>query len=168
MISKSAFASAFRKLLSSGTLAASLAFATSAYAQRTGNQFDPGAQKRILREFTGPTALCQEVRSTLECREKFPEHTVMAAGTALMTAASLQSSITGAGADVFPRLVKFAAHFGFAGEEARNCMIAALRQAEESRGNGFEHLANANYKMQCRGWQSQIDLIITLTPKSSF
>ncbi len=157
------------KMLGLSAIAASTTFIASSYGQRAGNQFDPAVQKRILREYAGATALCQEVRLGLECSEKFPEYAVTAYGTANTTGASLTFFNSTTGIEIMvPRLDKFAEHFGFGREETRTCMGKAVQRAQETQGNADEFLVNANYKMHCRGWQQQIDLVITLTPKSSF
>lgn len=152
-----------------GVIGVSFGLAVPSYGQRAGNQFDPNFQKRILREYAGPTALCQEVPLGLECSEKFATYAVSAQGGANTTAASLFIGQTGDGPDAaMSRLFGFAAHFGFSKEETRACITKAAERAQEAIGHADEFLANANYKMHCRAWKTQIDLVMTLVPKSSF
>ena len=157
------------KALVLSTIAVSFGLAVPSYGQRAGNQFDPNFQKRILREYAGPTALCQEVRLGLECSEKFATYAVSAQGGATTTAVSLFISQRGDGPDAaMSRMFKFAEHFGFGREETFACITKAADRAQEAIGHADELLANANYKMHCRAWKTQVDLIMTLIPKSSF
>lgn len=146
---------------------------SSAYAQQGQAAFDLALQRKVMRDFAGPEALCQEAKDNRQCEYKTPKYEVYIRGNnyGLFANLHLKEGVEDV-ASVMERLLAIPPMFGFESAATRECLIAAFEMSNARHTTGNVTLENKQFNLVCRV-NAPYSLIFDLStklpaPKSDF
>lgn len=145
-----------------------------ASAQKSRPAFDIELQRKAMREFAGPDALCREVKDTRRCQFKNERLELYVRGDdyELFARVYLKDPELEESKSAIGRLLALPPIFGFETTATHECLKKAFEVSIADRTTGNVKVGNAEYEMTCRA-NAPADLIFDLstkvpTPKSDF
>jgi hypothetical protein len=158
-------ASLLRRPITAGAIAITMLMTGPSHAQLSGGQFDEAFQRKAMRAFAGPDALCQEQKGERVCTYEDSDYAIRVSGNRRLLLARLTFKTEKAG----PQLTKIGAlaeAYGFTRDTWMSLFDRAMAQSAGVVG------ANTNdFRLECRIYGEELIFdfsVLPPKPKSTF